>query len=76
MTGRTGGRGGRGRVVLSGVLLGLAFATKINVFPLVLASLLWVLIYGRGENLKTSVSRLAAGFGIMMAGGAMLMFWK
>ncbi|QIN79427.1 hypothetical protein GBA65_13920 [Rubrobacter marinus] len=57
-------RGGRGRVVLSGVLLGLAFATKINVFPLVLASLLWVLIYGRGENLKTSVSRLAAGFGI------------
>ena len=56
-------RGGRGRVVWSGVLLGLAFATKINVFPLALASLAWVLVYGRGVSLRASLRRLFASFG-------------
>jgi len=41
-------RGGGRRVVLAGVLLGLAFATKLNVFPLVPAALVWAAIYGRG----------------------------
>ncbi len=58
------GRGGRRRVAWAGVLLGLAFATKINVFPLVLASVVWVLIYGRGENLWASLRMLFASFGI------------
>jgi 4-amino-4-deoxy-L-arabinose transferase-like glycosyltransferase len=40
-------RGGRGQTVLAGVMLGLAFATKLNVFPLVPAALLWCAIYRR-----------------------------
>ncbi len=58
------GRGGRRRVAWAGVLLGLAFATKINVFPLVLASVVWVLIYGRGENLWALLRMLFASFGV------------
>lgn len=57
-------RGGRGRAVWSGVLLGLAFATKVNVFPLVLAALLWVLVYERGGDLRVALRRLLASFGI------------
>ena len=57
-------RGGRGRVAWSGVLLGLAFATKINVFPLVPAAIIGVLIYGRWEGLWASLLRLFASFGI------------
>ena len=56
--------GGRRRVVWAGVLLGLAFATKINVFPLVLASLAWVLVYERGGYLRASLRRLSASFGV------------
>ncbi len=41
-------RGGLGPTVLAGVVLGLAFATKLNVFPLVPAALLWVAIYRSG----------------------------
>src|SRR3712207_991086 len=44
---RTLERGGGRRVVLAGALLGLAFATKLNVFPLVPAALVWAAIYGR-----------------------------
>jgi hypothetical protein len=40
--------GGGWRTVGAGSLLGLAFATKLNVFPLVLAALLWAMIYHRG----------------------------
>src|SRR5215213_6431571 len=38
-------RGGLGPTVLAGVVLGLAFATKLNVVPLVPAALLWVAVY-------------------------------
>ena len=41
------GRGGRGWTVLAGAALGLAFATKLNVFPLVPAALLWSVVYRR-----------------------------
>ena len=57
-------RGGRGRVAWSGVLLGLAFATKINVFPLVPASLLWVLVYDRGGDRRSSLRKLFGSYGI------------
>ena len=57
-------RGGRGRVVWSGLLLGLAFATKINAFPLVLASFAWTVIYGRGGGMRASLRRLFASYGI------------
>lgn len=53
--------GGRGRTVLAGVLLGLAFATKLNVFTLVPAALAWALIYHRR---KDAFARLFASFGI------------
>jgi 4-amino-4-deoxy-L-arabinose transferase-like glycosyltransferase len=39
--------GSRWRTVGAGSLLGLAFATKLNVFPLVPAALLWTAIYRR-----------------------------
>jgi len=39
--------GGGRRVVWAGALLGLAFATKLNVFPLVPAALVWAAIYRR-----------------------------
>jgi 4-amino-4-deoxy-L-arabinose transferase-like glycosyltransferase len=41
-------RGGKRRTVWAGALLGLAFATKLNVFVLVPAALLWAAIYRRG----------------------------
>ena len=53
--------GGRGRTLLAGVLLGLAFATKLTVFPLVPAALAWILVYRRG---RAALLRLLAGFGI------------
>jgi 4-amino-4-deoxy-L-arabinose transferase-like glycosyltransferase len=52
-------RGGRVRTVWAGVLLGLAFATKLNVFVLVPAALLWAGIYRR-----EAFARLCATFGI------------
>ncbi|MGB3683513.1 MAG: glycosyltransferase family 39 protein [Rubrobacteraceae bacterium] len=54
-------RGGRGRTLGAGVLLGLAFSTKLTVFPLVFAALLWALIYRRE---KMVFMRLFASFGI------------
>lgn len=57
-------RGGRGRVLMSGVLLGLAFATKLTVFPLPIAALLWVVVYRRGSALHAGLVRLLASFGI------------
>ena len=56
--------GGRGRVAWSGVLLGLAFATKLTVFPLVPAAVLWALVYGRGGGSRAALGRLFAGFGV------------
>jgi Dolichyl-phosphate-mannose-protein mannosyltransferase len=57
-------RGGLGPTVLAGVVLGLAFATKLNVFPLVPAALLWVAIYRRERR---TFARLFASFAIGMA---------
>ena len=45
-------RGGRWRTVGAGTLLGLAFATKLSVFPLVPAALLWAAIYRRGAFVR------------------------
>lgn len=59
--------GGRGRTLLAGALLGLAFATKLTVFPLVPAAIAWVLVYRRGNG---AFLRLLASFGI----GAALFF--
>jgi len=53
--------GGRGRLVWAGLLLGLAFATKLNVFTLVPAALLWGAIYRRDAKTFT---RLFVSFGI------------
>lgn len=53
--------GGRRSVVWAGVLLGLAFATKLNIFTLVPAALLWVVIYHRE---RAAFVRLLAAFGI------------
>ena len=52
-------RGGGRRAVWSGSLLGLAFATKLNAFPLVPAALLWAAIYRRG-----AFARLSASLGV------------
>ena len=58
-------RGGGWRMVGTGSLLGLAFATKLNVFPLVLAALLWAALYRR-----EAFARLFASFGV----GAVVFF--
>jgi 4-amino-4-deoxy-L-arabinose transferase-like glycosyltransferase len=52
-------RGGRWRTAWAAVLLGLAFATKLNVFVLVPAALLWAVIYRR-----EALARLFVSFGI------------
>lgn len=57
--------GGRARTFIAGVLLGLAFATKLSVFPLVPAALLWMIVYRRA-----ALIRLLASFGV----GAMVFF--
>lgn len=53
--------GGRKRTILAGVVLGLAFSTKLTVFPLVFAALLWTLVYRREKQVFL---RLFASFGI------------
>ena len=57
-------RGGLGPTVLAGVVLGLAFATKLNVFPLVPAALLLVAVYRRERR---TFARLFASFAIGVA---------
>lgn len=57
----------RRRIVWAGILLGLAFATKLNVFTLVPAALLWTVIYYRE---RAAFARLFATFGI----GAVVFF--
>lgn len=47
---------GSWRVPVAGALLGLAFATKLTVFPVVVAAVLWVAVYRRGWS---AVLRLA-----------------
>jgi 4-amino-4-deoxy-L-arabinose transferase-like glycosyltransferase len=59
--------GDRGRTLWAGALLGLAFATKLTVFPLVPAALAWVLVYRLG---KAALWRLSVSFGI----GAVVFF--
>lgn len=59
--------GGWRRTVWAGVLLGLAFATKLTVFPLVPAALTCILVYRLG---KPALLRLFASFGV----GAMVFF--
>jgi 4-amino-4-deoxy-L-arabinose transferase-like glycosyltransferase len=58
---RTLERGGRRRIVWAGALLGLAFATKLNVFPLVPAALVWAAIYGRGAFARLFASLCIGG---------------
>ncbi len=53
--------GGRGRTLLAGLLLGLAFATKLTVFPILPAALAWVLVYQRG---RAALLRTFTSFGI------------
>ena len=54
-------RGGWKLTALAGVVLGLAFATKLNVFTLVPAALLWGFVYRREGAV---FARLVASFGI------------
>ena len=58
---------GKRWTILAGVLLGLAFATKLTVFPLVIAALAWTFIYRRE---RVAFLRLFASFGI----GAVVFF--
>jgi 4-amino-4-deoxy-L-arabinose transferase-like glycosyltransferase len=51
--------GGRRETAVAGVALGLAFATKLNVFTLVPAALLWAALYRRDRK---SLARLLACF--------------
>ena len=51
-------RGGGRWTVWAGVLLGLAFATKLNVFLLVPAALLWAAIYRRGAFARLFASSI------------------
>src|SRR5918999_3456065 len=51
--------GKRRQTVVAGVAVGLAFATKLNVFPLVPAALLWAALYRRDRK---SLARLLACF--------------
>ena len=60
-------RAGRGTVLVAGVALGLAFATKLNVFTLVPAALLWAAVY-RGD--RAVFARMGASFGV----GAVVFF--
>jgi 4-amino-4-deoxy-L-arabinose transferase-like glycosyltransferase len=60
-------RGGRGPTLLAGVMLGLAFATKLNVFTLIPAALLWGIVYRRERGV---FARLLASFGV----GAVVFF--
>jgi 4-amino-4-deoxy-L-arabinose transferase-like glycosyltransferase len=53
--------GGQRRVVWAGVLLGLAFATKLSVFTLVPAALFWTVVYRRE---RAAFGRLFASFGV------------
>ena len=53
--------GGWRRTLLAGGLLGLAFATKLTVFPLVPAAVAWLLVYRRG---RAALLRTFASFGI------------
>ncbi|QYJ17064.1 hypothetical protein Rxycam_02901 [Rubrobacter xylanophilus DSM 9941] len=57
---------GRWSVPLAGGLLGLAFATKLTVFPVVPASLLWVALYWRGAALRLA-GCFAVGAGVFFA---------
>ncbi len=54
-------RGGRWRTARAGILLGLAFATKLTVFPLPAAALLWMLVYRRNVA-RGAILRLGTSF--------------
>ncbi len=58
---RTLERGGGRRMVWAGALLGLAFATKLNVFPLVPAALVWAAIYSREAFARLFASLCVGG---------------
>jgi 4-amino-4-deoxy-L-arabinose transferase-like glycosyltransferase len=59
--------GKRSQTVVAGLAVGLAFATKLNVFTLVPAALLWIALYRRDRK---TLARLVACFIV----GAMLFF--
>ncbi|MBA2692029.1 MAG: glycosyltransferase family 39 protein [Rubrobacter sp.] len=56
-----GGEGGKRRTIWTGVVFGMAFATKLNVFPVVLAAILWAAIFRRRRDVFV---RICASFGI------------
>lgn len=55
------GEGGKRRLVWTGVVVGMAFATKLNVFPVVLAAVLWAAVFRREREVFV---RLFASFGV------------
>jgi 4-amino-4-deoxy-L-arabinose transferase-like glycosyltransferase len=68
-------RGGLGPTVLAGIVLGLAFAAKLNVFPLVPAALLWAAVYRREWEV---FKRLFASFviGVVVFFGIWPWLWR
>jgi 4-amino-4-deoxy-L-arabinose transferase-like glycosyltransferase len=68
-------RGGLGPTVLAGIVLGLAFAAKLNVFPLVPAALLWAAVYRREWGV---FKRLFASFviGVVVFFGIWPWLWR
>lgn len=56
-----------GSVVWAGVLLGLAFATKLTVFTLPLAALLWIAVYRRWGALWRLAASCAIGAAVFFA---------
>jgi len=60
--------GERRHTVVAGVALGLAFATKLNVFTLLPAALLWVVLYGRdGKTLARLLACSLVGAAVFFA---------
>jgi 4-amino-4-deoxy-L-arabinose transferase-like glycosyltransferase len=55
------GEGGKRRIIWTGLVVGMAFATKLNVFPVVLAAILWAAIFWRERSVFV---RLFASFGV------------
>lgn len=53
--------GGKRRILWTGLVVGMAFATKLNVFPVIVAALLWAVIFKRERGVFV---RLFASFGV------------
>jgi len=53
--------GGKRRILWTGLVVGMAFATKLTVFPVVLAAVLWAAVFRRERGV---FARLFASFGV------------